>query len=75
MASPTLDSFCCALRNDSNEPTKLLTPYFRSPTYTTVCLVFAIFGVIGASYQVSRLGLGAVYIPRLASRFAPDVLS
>ncbi|XP_043224462.1 uncharacterized protein LOC122382759 isoform X1 [Amphibalanus amphitrite] len=52
MASPTLDSFCCALHNDSNEPTKQLAPYFRSPTYTTVCLVFAIFGVLGASYQI-----------------------
>ena len=53
MASPTLDSYCCALSNDSIEPTKLLAPYFRSPTYTTTCLVFACFGVVGASYQVS----------------------
>ncbi|XP_037092499.1 uncharacterized protein LOC119112420 isoform X1 [Pollicipes pollicipes] len=52
MASPTLDSFCCAIRNDSLEPAKQLAPYFRSSTYTTVCLVFAIFGVLGASYQI-----------------------
>ncbi|CAL1267680.1 unnamed protein product [Larinioides sclopetarius] len=50
MSSPTLETFCCLTSNA--EPTILMHLQFQSQPYNIVCLISAVLGIIGATYQM-----------------------
>lgn len=54
MADPTLQTFCC-IQSNMTRPGADAMVRFRSGPYNGVCIVFSIFGILGAIYQVNPI--------------------
>ncbi|XP_022242771.1 G-protein coupled receptor 143-like isoform X1 [Limulus polyphemus] len=50
MASPSLDTFCCAVSED--HPSLQRRLHFSSSPYNIVCAISSLLGIFGASYQI-----------------------
>lgn len=51
MADPTIQTFCCHHRNNSDFALKLMNE-FNKDSYVMTCLVSSALGIIGALYQI-----------------------
>ncbi|CAL8137348.1 unnamed protein product [Orchesella dallaii] len=51
MADPTLQTFCCIQTNMTRPGADTLVR-FRSGPYNAVCILFSVFGILGAIYQI-----------------------
>lgn len=56
MADPTIQTFCCHHRNNSDSAVQLMAE-FNKDSYIIVCLTSSVLGIIGALYQVRILFL------------------
>lgn len=52
MADPTIQTFCCHHRNNSDSAVQLMAE-FNKDSYILVCLASSSLGIIGALYQVN----------------------
>ncbi|XP_063704245.1 G-protein coupled receptor 143-like [Culicoides brevitarsis] len=51
MADPTIQTFCCHHRNNSDFAVKLMSE-FNKDSYVTTCLISSGLGILGALYQI-----------------------
>lgn len=51
MADPTIQTFCCHHRNNSDFAVKLMNE-FNKESYVTTCIVSSALGIMGALYQI-----------------------